>query len=91
MKTKIITLVCAAALLASTTPVLAQGESSPTAIAADVLLARPVCFAVTVLGSVIFLVGLPVAATSKSIKPAAEALVLKPARATFTRPLGDFD
>jgi hypothetical protein len=31
-----------------------------------------------------------VAATSGSIHTSAEALVLKPARATFIRPLGDF-
>jgi len=91
MKTKFMTLVCVAALLASTSPGWAQGSTDPAAVTADALLARPVCFAMTVLGSVVFLVSLPVAATSKSIKPAAEALVLKPARATFTRPLGDFD
>jgi hypothetical protein len=55
------------------------------------VLGRPVGFAATVLGSAIFVVSLPVTATSGSIKSAAEALVLRPARYTFVRPLGDMD
>jgi hypothetical protein len=59
-------------------------------IAVDTLIVRPVCFLATVLGSALFVVSLPVAAISKSVRPAAHALVVRPARATFTRPLGDF-
>jgi hypothetical protein len=55
-----------------------------------VLLGRPLCFAATVAGSAIFIVGLPLAVTSRSVRPTAEALILKPARATFIRPLGEF-
>ena len=43
------------------------------------------------LGSAIFVVALPVAAISKSVKKTADTLVAKPAKATFTRPLGDMD
>jgi hypothetical protein len=34
---------------------------------------------------------LPVAAVSKSVKQTADVLVVKPAKMTFTRPLGDMD
>jgi hypothetical protein len=59
-------------------------------MAVDTVIVRPVCFLATVLGSALFVVSLPIAAVSKSIKPAAHALVVRPANATFRRPLGDF-
>ena len=52
---------------------------------------RPALFATTVAGTTVFVVTLPFSALSKSIKPAARALVVAPAKATFTRALGDFD
>ncbi len=92
MKTKLITAVCAAAIgCLSTTSARAYTQSDPTTVAADALLGRPLCFAATVVGSAIFVVALPVALTSKSVHSTAQALVVKPARATFVRPLGDFD
>ena len=63
-------------------------DGSPEAIAADVLVVRPVCFVATIVGSALFLVALPVAAISKSTDKTAHALVVRPAEATFTRPLG---
>ena len=36
-------------------------------------------------------IALPWAAASRSIKETAQMLVIKPAQATFTRPLGDMD
>jgi len=48
-------------------------------------------FAATVVGSAVFVVTLPFAALSKSVKSTAHALVVVPAEATFSRPLGDFD
>lgn len=92
MNKKLMTMVCVmAAVLLSPRPAAAAPETDPAAVAADAVLGRPLCFAATIIGSAIFLVTLPVAATSHSVHSAAEALVLKPARATFTRPLGDFD
>ncbi len=92
MKTKLITAVCAAAIgCLSASSAQAYTQSDPTAVAADALLGRPLCFAATVVGSAIFVVSLPVAIPSKSVHSAAETLVVKPARATFIRPLGDFD
>jgi hypothetical protein len=55
----------------------------------DAVLGRPVGFAATVVGGALSVVSLPVAATSGSIKSTADSLVGKPARFTFTRPLGD--
>ncbi len=60
------------------------------AVAADALVARPLCFVATIVGSAVFVVALPVAATSGSIDSTAEVLVKRPAWATFGRPLGDF-
>ena len=92
MKRKLISLVGAtAAILLVARPALAAPETDPAAVAADALVGRPLCFAATVIGSAIFVVTLPVAATSHSVHSTAESLVLTPARATFTRPLGDFD
>jgi hypothetical protein len=38
----------------------------------------------------VFVVALPFAAASGSVKETADTLVVAPAKATFTRPLGDF-
>ncbi len=93
MKTKLITAVCTAAAIGSLgmSTARAYTQSDPAAVAADALLGRPLCFAATVVGSAIFLVSLPVAIPSKSVNSAARTLVVAPARATFVRPLGDFD
>jgi len=92
MKTRVITLVCLVAFfLASVTPSSASSRNDPAVIAADVFLVRPACFVATVIGSVFFVVSLPIAATSRSVNRAADALVVGPAKATFTRPLGDID
>lgn len=57
----------------------------------DVIVARPLGLAATALGSAFFVISLPFAAMTGGIDDSAEALVLTPARATFTRPLGDFE
>jgi hypothetical protein len=93
MKTKLpITALCILALLFSTaSPVFATGDTGATSVAVDVVVARPVSFAMTVIGSVLFVVSLPVSAPSHSIGKAAHTLVAAPAKDTFKRPLGDFD
>ncbi len=86
------TLLCAATIgLATTTPALASCEPDPAVATADAIIVRPALFATTVAGTAVFVVTLPFSAISKSIKPAARALVVAPAKATFARPLGDFD
>jgi len=90
MKTKLLTFLSVLLVFAgSLTPVRADQNSSLDMVA-DVVLVRPGCFAATLIGSAFFLVSLPVAATSKSVKKAAHTLVVKPAHATFSRPMGDF-
>lgn len=88
---KLLTLVCVAATLVLATKTANARETDPAAVGCDALFGRPLCFAATIVGSAVFLISLPVAATSHSVHSSAEALVLKPGRATFTRPLGDFD
>ena len=90
MKSTGMALVCVLALVSAGTP-QCFASTDPTAIVADVVLARPLCFVTTILGSAFFVISLPVAATSKSVHKSAKALVIKPAQATFTRPLGDFE
>ena len=91
MKTKTVTLGCVLAIgLCNMTPARAMDDGSPEAIAADVLVARPACLAATVVGSAIFVLALPFAAMSGSVKKVGKTLVGGPARATFTRELGEF-
>jgi hypothetical protein len=90
IKKRAMVLVCALVLIAEGTP-QCFASNDPAAMAFDAVLIRPVCLVATVLGGAFFVISLPVAATSKSVQRAATAMVVKPAQATFTRPLGDFD
>ena len=89
MKTKLLTVLCAAALLISASPASAGEEKTLPALA-DLSLVRPGCFVATVGGTALFIAALPLAAMSRSVKKTAHALVVYPAKATFTRPVGDF-
>jgi len=89
MKTRSWILCCVLTLaLCCATPAYAMEDGSAEAIAADVLVARPACFVATVVGSAIFVLALPFAALTKNVKKTADALVVSPAQATFTRELG---
>lgn len=90
MKTKLLTLLCVLAVsLGSVTPCAASTDNGPLEVVADVLIVRPGCFVATVLGSALFVVALPAAAISRSVPQTAETLVVTPAKATFSRPVGD--
>jgi len=92
MKTKLLTVLLVFAFLFTFAgPAAAADEDSGMAMIADAVIARPLCLAATAVGSVFFVLTLPIAATTKSVNRAAHAMVVTPARATFTRPLGDFD
>ncbi len=67
----------------------ASGDNS-LEVVGDLTVVRPGCFAATLVGSVFFVVALPFAAMSGSVHDTADTLVIHPAEATFTRPLGDF-
>ncbi len=58
------------------------------ATATDLLVARPGGLAATVLGTAIFVVGLPFTLINGSTEQAAQTLVVNPASYTFARPLG---
>jgi len=90
MKAKMIIAVCAVLLAVGSVNSARGSEADPLEVAADALVARPVSFVATIIGSAIFVVSLPVAATSGSVDSTADALVKKPAWYTFRRPLGDF-
>ena len=94
MKTRtLIACVLAATLIGSSTSFASDssGHDAGAYIAVDTLVVRPVCFAATIVGGALFIVSLPFAAVSKSVRHTAHALVVKPAEATFTRPLGEFE
>ena len=63
-------------------------EPSKAAIVADILTLRPLGFIGTILGSVAFVISLPVTLPSDSYKEVGETIVMKPAYFTFNRPLG---
>ncbi len=92
MRAKLVAAICVVAItLCGVTPCPAAEDSGPLAVAADAVVVRPACLVATVVGSAVFVVALPWAAASKSIKKTANTLVVKPAQATFTRPMGDMD
>ena len=80
----------ATAANAASTGSAAQGDTSPSAasMAFDLALARPVGLAATILGTGIFIVGLPFEALSGDFSDPARRLVVEPAKFTFTRKLG---
>lgn len=89
MKRKLTLLVCVAAISLGSTASLRADDGG--AIIADLVVGRPACLAATAVGSVFFVLSLPFAYASRSVDSVKHALVVTPARATFRRPLGDFD
>jgi len=89
MKTKLMTILVAG-LVSWGGVTTTRASEDALMVTGDVLIARPACFLATLVGSVIFVVSLPFAAASGSVRETADALVNQPAAATFTRPLGDF-
>src|SRR5215467_14705293 len=78
MKNKsLITFCLIAGLLSAGAPAFGSEEPTAVAVAADVVLARPFCFAATVVGSVFFVLSLPFAAMSHSVDRTAHVLVGK--------------
>jgi hypothetical protein len=75
-------------LLAMPAQAAREDEPSAAAMAADVLIARPLGIVATTLGAAIFVVSLPFSAAGGNIGQAADTLVVWPARETFVRCLG---
>jgi hypothetical protein len=91
MKNKIMLLLCALTFTFGGVTSSRADVDKSLDVVGDLALVRPGCFVVTVVGSAIFVVALPFAAMSGSIHDTADTLVLHPAEATFTRPVGDFN
>jgi hypothetical protein len=64
---------------------------SAEAMAVDALLVRPASLVATVLGTGFFIVSLPFSILGGNVDEAGRNLVLKPAKTTFIRPLGEFE
>jgi hypothetical protein len=63
-------------------------QPSALAMTGDLLIARPLLLAVTILGTAVFIVSSPFSAAGGNLVGAADTLVLGPAEATFVRCLG---
>ncbi len=77
-------------LISTSMPALAKDDPSVPNVIADVVLVRPVGFATMVIGGAAYVVTLPFAMTSRSVKPVSRALLAEPFKFTFERPVGDF-
>ena len=87
MKIKILTVLCILTMCLCSVPTSRGDELQAVG---DVLIVRPASFVATVIGGAIFIIALPIAAASKSVKHTADVLVIRPAQFTFTRPIGEF-
>ena len=65
-------------------------DPSAGAMIADFVLVRPFAIVGLVVGSVFFVIALPFSAIGGNIKASAKSLVVKPAKYSFVRPLGEF-
>jgi hypothetical protein len=91
MKTKLLTVVCVTVIGLCSVNVGHASVDNPADVASDLFVIRPAYFVGTVLGSAVFIVALPWAALSGSVKQNADALVVRPAKMTFIRPVGDLE
>lgn len=68
-----------------------QGEMASSMMALDAALVRPAGVATTIFGTGWFIATLPFTAPSGNAPQAAQALIMRPGRWTFDRPLGQED
>ena len=76
-----------------TSPYPEQGDERPggLAIAVDLVVGRPLGLVGSVLGTAIFIAGLPFEVLSGDVEGPGKRLVVEPLEFTFTRPLGEFN
>ena len=65
-----------------------QNEPTGSQIAIDIVLLRPLGLTATVLGSGIFIIGLPFTIPTSTVGLSAQKLIVEPFRFTFARPIG---
>ena len=70
-------------------PLEAHNDPNASAMLVDFLVVRPLGALSFVLGTGLFVVSLPISITAGKVDGAYETLMLKPARLTFIRPLGE--
>ncbi len=89
-RNRMLAAVAAGSLLLGAAPAYAAPEDEPGAgaMAADIIVARPLGLLATVAGGAAFVVSLPFSALGGNVPEAADALFLAPAKATFVRCLG---
>lgn len=75
-------------LTLAASPSTVKEDPSAAAMAADLVVVRPLMLAVTAVGSVIWVLGLPFSAAGGNIADSADTLVVGPAKTTFVRCLG---
>ena len=78
-------------VLFSTTATSAFADTSATEIIGDFAVVRTTSFASMIVGAGVFVVTLPFTLIGRNVGEAGTKLVANPARATFSRPLGDRD
>lgn len=85
------------ALVLAVAPLAATAENNDTVtgdkatdMVVDLVVARPLGLAATVIGTVLTVVALPFTIPSGSVESSARELIVKPAEYTFNRPLGEF-
>ena len=66
-------------------------EEKGIRMATDIVLVRPLGFVASVGGTVLAIVALPFSLLGGNTQEVFQHLVVKPAKFTFVRPLGDFD
>jgi hypothetical protein len=94
-RSMILLLIAAMIFIPFGTSALAQSKTldkniSAEAMAADLLVVRPLGIVASVVGTAVFIVSLPFSALGGNTKIACQKLVEDPAKFTFKRPLGDF-
>ncbi|OGW26209.1 MAG: hypothetical protein A2X59_01855 [Nitrospirae bacterium GWC2_42_7] len=83
-------LIIAVALVLVAIPAFADTDDS-AAMIGDIVFARPIGLASIVVGTGFFVLALPFAAMTGSVDEISEALIVKPAKFTFARPVGNFE
>ena len=94
-RSMILLLIAAMIFIPFGTSALAQSqdidnEITAEAMAADLLVIRPLGIVASVVGTAVFIVSLPFSALGGNTKTACQKLVKDPAKFTFTRALGEF-
>ncbi len=86
-------------IVGSTQSVLAESDEfrqvgksqtiTPENMVLDAVLIRPLGVATTVVGTAVFVIGLPFSAIAGNVNESAKNLIVKPGKYTFNRKLGD--